>query len=241
MSRPGVRGRQLRYRDLPSKFGSPRLDRGRGCDHGSHRGSSATSSALRRNDQARSEGGAWSEKRQAFPQGVSAARPSGRADRDAHSGQTAQPQPALSSNAAGTRIVEETSAVRQTHRDRQQPRSRASERAGPVGRAHALSPAGAARRGGRVVRGDQGERGGDCAFELAERDFPRGRPSCVFGCRAAEVAVSGRPAYRSSATALITSRTARQSPSARCSTPAMTPSRSTASTSRCRPPGRSAR
>ena len=175
MSRPGVRGRQLRYHDLPSKFGSPRLDRGRGCDHGSHRGSSATSSALRRNDHARSEGGAWSEKRQAFPQGVSAARPSGRADRDAHSGQTAQPQPALSSNAAGTRIVEETSAVRQTHRDRQQPRSRASERAGPVGRAHALSPAGAARRGGRVVRGDQGERGGDCAFELAERDFPRGR------------------------------------------------------------------
>ena len=31
-------------------------------------------------------------------------------------------------------------------------------------------PRGARRRGGRIVRGDRGERGGDCAFELAERD-----------------------------------------------------------------------
>ena len=36
------------YRDLPSKFESSRLVGGRGCDHGSDRGGSATSSALRR-------------------------------------------------------------------------------------------------------------------------------------------------------------------------------------------------
>ena len=44
-----------------------------------------------------------------------------------------------------------------------------------LGGADALSPARAARRrSGRLVRGDRGERGGDCAFELAERDVPGG-------------------------------------------------------------------
>ena len=36
-------------------------------------------------------------------------------------------------------------------------------------------PRGLLGRGGRLVRGDRGERGGDCAFELAERDVPGGR------------------------------------------------------------------
>ena len=43
-----------------------------------------------------------------------------------------------------------------------------------LGGADALSPAGPPRRRGRLVRGDRGERGGDCAVELAERDVPRG-------------------------------------------------------------------
>ena len=45
-----------------------------------------------------------------------------------------------------------------------------------LGGADALSASGARRRGGRLVRGDRGEREGDCAFELAERDVsPGGR------------------------------------------------------------------
>ena len=43
-----------------------------------------------------------------------------------------------------------------------------------LGGADALSPAGARRRRGRLVRGDRGERGGDCAFEFAERDVSGG-------------------------------------------------------------------
>ena len=48
-------------------------------------------------------------------------------------------------------------------------------RAVGLGGADALSSAWARRWGGRIVRGDRGERGRDCAFELAERDFPGGR------------------------------------------------------------------
>ena len=59
-----------------------------------------------------------------------------------------------------------------------------------LGGADALSPAGPARRRGRLVRGDRGERGGDCAVELAERDFPRGR-------RGASSAAGWRRAWRS--------------------------------------------
>ena len=51
--------------------------------------------------------------------------------------------------------------------------------------ADALSPAGAPRWGGWIVRGDRGERGGDCAVELTERDVSRRATWCVFGCRAA--------------------------------------------------------
>ena len=47
-------------------------------------------------------------------------------------------------------------------------------RAVGLGGAHALSPAGARRRSGRLVRGDRGERGGNCAVELAERDVSGG-------------------------------------------------------------------
>ena len=55
-----------------------------------------------------------------------------------------------------------------------------------LGGADALSPAGARRRRGRLVRGDRGERGGDWAFELAERDVPGG------GRRAIAAAGRGR-------------------------------------------------
>ena len=44
-----------------------------------------------------------------------------------------------------------------------------------LGRAHAFSPAGSSRRCGRFVRSDRGERGSDCAVELAERQLPRRR------------------------------------------------------------------
>ena len=55
-----------------------------------------------------------------------------------------------------------------------------------LGGSDALSASGARRRGGWLVRGDRGERGGDCAVELAERDVSRG------GRGAAAVARWGR-------------------------------------------------
>ena len=73
---------------------------------GSHRGSSTSPRNGRRNDQAANPGIAWSQARGPLSQGVSIARPSGRADRDDRPGQTTQQEPALSPDTGGARIPE---------------------------------------------------------------------------------------------------------------------------------------